>query len=101
MKLHLSDLQALQPIHKVVIHAFEQMTYQVSVTQNDQVSLLYYGDTPYCSRSLTEIRELMESLQVEQYVLRHDGVYEEMIGMPNPTGDSALEIPLGWHSRAH
>ncbi|WP_421870217.1 DUF6482 family protein [Motiliproteus sp.] len=101
MKLHLSDLQQMQPISKVVIHSLEQMSYQVSVTKDEQENLLYSGDAPYCSRSLTEIRELMESLQVDQYVLRHDSTYEEMIGLPDDAAETALEIPLGWNRPTH
>lgn len=101
MKLHLSDLQEMQPLNKVVIHSFEQVSYQVSVTKGDQENLLYYGDDPYCSHSLVEIRDLMESLQVDQYVLRHDSAYEEMIGLPSQEGQTTLEIPLTWSKRAH
>ncbi|MCW8885312.1 MAG: DUF6482 family protein [Motiliproteus sp.] len=101
MKLQLSDLISQEPITKVVIHSLEQMSYQVSIVNGFGDNILYDHQAPFSSHSLTEIREMLEPLDVGQYVLRHDCVYEEMIGQPDRRDNHNLDIPLCWQQKEY
>ncbi len=99
MKLQISDLIGQPPLTKVVIHSLERMLYQISVELDGEERLLYGEDgEPFRSFSLEDIRELLEPLQINELVLRHQNTFDEMCGQPETQDTHAFEALLAWQA---
>ncbi|WP_136678507.1 DUF6482 family protein [Neptunomonas sp. XY-337] len=97
MKLQLSDLANLQPIKRVVIHSIDWMIYQVTVEIEGKERLLYEDEKPLRFHNMIQIKELMETLKVESYVLRRDNsTYDEMVGQQSTDFKDTFETALPW-----
>ncbi|WP_415885466.1 DUF6482 family protein [Neptuniibacter sp. QD37_6] len=97
MKLQIEDIHDLEPIDKVIIHSLDWMLYQVTVESEGQERPLYQGDSPFKSRSLLEIQEIFQFVDVEHYTLRRpNSAYDEMVGQPPSFFPDSFKPPLPW-----
>ena len=83
-------------VQKLIISSLEQSLYQAIVVVDGTEHVVWKNAQKTLStRSLVEMRELFEALDIPEVVLRHESPYDEMIGhTPNIRGNR-LEVPLG------
>ena len=93
MKLEISQLKKLEPIHKVIIQSLDLALYRLQVEHNGESFWVVENDSYLKRHSLMEMRELMSPLSIQSLVLRHESAYDEMIGQP-VRDSNQLEIPL-------
>lgn len=94
MKLLVSDLAQLS-IEKLIINSVEMAMYQAFVIIDGVEVAVWESDKKVLMRrNLMELRELFQSFDIAQTVLRHDSPYDEMIGMPLNAQGNRLEVVL-------
>lgn len=94
MKIYYSDLPSLT-IQKLIITSLEQALYQAIVVVNGEEHIVWKDDEKtLTTRNLTQMRELFESFELSDIVLRQESAYDEMIGISTEQGKNRLEVPL-------
>lgn len=94
MKILLKNLPKYR-IEKLVICSIEQALYQALAVIDGEERLVWESDKQcFRSRNLMEFRESFEHLDIPEIVLRHDSVYDEMIGLSEGISNNRLEVPL-------
>ena len=95
MRLTINEFTALPDGADVTIHSLEQALYQVTVLLPAGPHLLVdkKGKT-IRTRSLQQMREILQVLPVNTITLRHQSAYDEMIGQPPRESSNALEVKL-------
>ena len=95
MRLTITEFTALPDGADVTIHSLEQALYQVTVSLPAGPHLLVdkKGKT-IRTRSLQQMREILQVLPVNTITLRHQSAYDEMIGQPPRESSNALEVKL-------
>ena len=95
MKLLFNKLSSCS-IQRLIINSLEQALYQAIVVIDDKEHIVWGSDKKVLlSRNLMELRELFETLDIPETVLRHDSPYDEMIGLPVNRDGNRMEVPLG------
>lgn len=94
MKVLVGDITNY-PIDKLIINSLESSLYQPIVEIAGQEHLVWEDEEHYMSRrSLIELRELFDSVDVGEVVLRQESAYDEMVGQAPKHNSNRLEIPL-------
>ena len=95
MKIALSQLMAMQPLQKVVIHSLDCALYQVSIEQ-DLCEFFVTDDKGKLLRthSITDMQRYFVGINVDSMFLRQQSAYDEMIGQPLKRDSNVLEVPL-------
>lgn len=90
-----TDLEQLQSIKKVIVHAVAPMLYLVTI-ETELGEILLYDEThqPYRAQNLEAIKEMLEAVNVEFMTLRQQSAYDEMIGHPEKDAVNTLEVVL-------
>lgn len=93
--LFLSDLPLIEPLRKVTVHALAPMLYQITVS-TDQGERLLYDDNrkPLKAINIEQIKAWLEPVAIDDFVLRHESAYDEMVGHPVRGSANTLEVPL-------
>ena len=96
MKLLLNNLSSYK-IQKLIINSLEQALYQAIVVIDGEERIVWENDKKVLlSRNLMQLRELFETFDIPETVLRHESPYDEMIGFPVNRGSSnRMEVQLG------
>jgi hypothetical protein len=95
MRITIKEFTVLTEAADVTIHSLEQALYQVTVALPSGPHLLVdKKGKAISSRSLQNIREMLQVLPVGTITLRHESAYDEMIGQPPRESSNALEVNL-------
>lgn len=95
MRLTINEFAALPNAVDVTIHSLEQALYQVTVSLAAGPHLLVDKKRKTIrTRSLQQMREILQVLPVGTITLRHESAYDEMIGQPPRESSNALEVKL-------
>lgn len=95
MKIYLTDLQE-KKVQKLIINSLEQALYQAIVVIDDTEHIVWEKEkVTLIRRNLTGLRQIFEPFNVPLTVLRHESIYDEMIGMDSNAINNRLEVPLG------
>ncbi len=79
---------------QLVLESFEGCIYQAYLKRDIGEQLIWADPhTPLKARSLTDLRERLQGLDIASLQLRQRSAYDEMVGQP-PKGDNTLLIPL-------
>lgn len=90
-----TDLEQLQSIKKVIVHAVAPMLYLVTI-ETELGEILLYDEThqPYRAQNLETIKEMLDAVDVEAMTLRQQSAFDEMIGHPEKDAANTLEVVL-------
>lgn len=98
MKIFYKQLNKYK-VDKLIIRCLEQALYQAVVVIEGEEHIVW--DTPnktLLSRNLIQLREKFEHFDIQEYVLRHESAYDEMIGLPTDNqhrrDNNRMEVPL-------
>jgi len=93
MKLLLEHLSE-QHWRRATIRSLDGCVYRLEMS-DDENSRLVWRDTKnvLTTRNLTQMRELLTGIDIEEVVLLHDSAYDEMVGQPQSSGNQ-LQIAL-------
>lgn len=80
-------------IERLEVQSFEMNVYLVKLRVNDQEGMLYNADKLMRFNSSQQIRDMFESIRVEQAVMVHESPYDEMIGNP-PKAQESMAVPF-------
>lgn len=95
MKLHLRNLNAGQPLEKVIIHSLDGGLYQASACVDGAERLIWQTESePLRTRNLIAMKEALANVRIGQLILRQESAYDEMVGQPVKAVANTLEVPL-------
>lgn len=93
MKLLLEDL-AKQRWHRAIIRSLDGCVYRLEMSNGENNQLVWRDAVSVLTtRNLTQMRELLTGIDIEEIVLLHDSAFDEMVGQPASSGNQ-LQIAL-------
>lgn len=95
MKIQFRHLAEIQPIKKATIHSLELSLYSLSVQVGEEQKWVLDERGEVLTRhSVAQMREVIETLAVDELVLRQQSAYDEMVGMSHAHGNNTMELTL-------
>lgn len=91
----LTNIKSLSSvIDKLSIHSFEQSIYLVEIVTEGYVGLIRGKDgNAQRFKSVQDVKNQFEDIDVKQAELIHESSYDEMIGGP-PKGTNKMVLPI-------
>jgi hypothetical protein len=91
MKISLGQLSNLERIDRVAIQSIDPCIYRITVMVDGIEKLLTDGaGKTLTSPNIQHLKDLLSSLEIDEFVLEHQSTYDEMIGHPPSAGNKLI-----------